>query len=414
MEMHSNLFTKIRSEIHKDLKQSRAYLDWASAAPVHSRIQEAAEHALKSGELWGNPSSPHAEGRAAKEELERARISTARLAGVKPRGVIFTSGATEANNLAIRGRVGKMRAVATAAGKELSKRDVHLLYLPTMHASVLETIQALAAEGIQTEPIPLLNGAIHEAQFSALLRPETVLVCVDAVCGETGIRYDTLRLRRVIDAASLSETALLMVDASQLPLVEPIEHTRLGADLITLDAQKVGALRGVGALISARPNRIAPITYGGGQEGGLRPGTEPVALISLFAEALELRASGWKEFSKQAQAERAHLIAEITHRIPAAFINDGEHQAPHILNLSLPGIDTDYAVTLLDTDGFAVSTKSACETDSGQGSKAVLALTNDPDRAASTLRISWGPETPAEALKAFPAALERVYTFLAQ
>lgn len=385
-------------------KKNRAYLDWASAAPVHPRAARAFERALAAS---GNPSSPHAEGRAAKGVLEQARTRIARLAGVKPHAVVFTSGATEANNLAMQGRA----AALCAAG--IAPASIHILYLPTMHASVLKTLAALAREGVQTEPITLKDGAVDLEVFASLLRPETALVCVDAVCGETGIRYDTLRLRRAIDAAGQARTTALHVDASQLPLAEPIERTRLGADLLTLDAQKVGGVRGIGALIVPDARLIAPVLHGGGQEAGLRPGTEPVALAAAFAEALTVRAEGAAAFTEAARATRALLIGEIARRIPQAVVNEAKSQVPHILNLSLPGFDTDYAVTLLDTDGYAVATKSACETDSAEGSKAVLALTQEQARAEATLRISWGPETPQRDLRRFPEALERVTTFLA-
>ncbi len=398
----------------------RHYLDWASAAPVHPAAKEALLSALV---ISGNPSSPHTEGRAARAVLDAARMPIARLAGVKERAVIFTSGATEANALAIKGRAKR----AHDAGMPYS--HMHVLYLPTMHASGVMAVKELAARGVSTELVPAREGVIDIAKLATLVRPETILVCVDAVCGETGIRYDTLGVRRVLDAARHSQLAsgtspaaytALIVDASQLLLVEPINHTRLGADLLTLDAQKVGGVRGMGALIAPKHDLISAITVGGGQEAGLRPGTEPVALAIAFAAALVARAEGSNAFQEAARAQRAVLVKEIQNRIPEVLVNEAAHgagtrvtrQAPHILNLSLPGIDTDYLVALLDRDGFAVSTKSACETDSGEGSRAVLALYGDTTRAVSTLRISWGPETPPASLSALPLALELCVQFL--
>lgn len=380
----------------------RAYLDWASAAPVHPAAARAFESALSS---FGNPSSPHAEGRHAKELLEESRTKIARLAGVKQRAVIFTSGATEANNLAIRGRIERLHS----EGKAYEQMQV--LYLPTMHASAVGSIEELVKLGVRTEKIELAGFGIDLVGLEKQLTPETALVCVDAVCGETGARFDTLKIRRMLDAKR-SEAAL-HVDASQLPLIEPIEHTRLGADLLVLDAQKVGGIRGIGALIIPNRRFISPIMQGGGQEEGLRPGTEPVALAAAFAAALEARAKGCEAFVSSAREARAALIAKLKSTIAPALINEGTRQAPHILNLSLPGFDTDYAVTLLDTDGFAVSTKSACETDSEDGSKTVLAYTGDEARAQATLRISWGPETALADLRRFAAHLPKILSFLA-
>jgi cysteine desulfurase len=377
-----------------------SYLDWASAAPVHPR---ALRVFLKAQKAFGNPSSPHIKGRESKDVLETARMQIARLAGVKSRAVIFTSGATEANALAIEGRVRK------CAQQGMSYSDMHVLYLPTMHSSVLKTLQELTKRGVVIEPLPLKGMSIDLEVAAKHIRPSTVLVSVDAVCGETGTRFESLRLKRLIPSNS---KALLHVDASQLPLVEQIEHTRLGADLLVLDAQKVGGVRGVGALISPHAQTITPIVHGGGQEQGLRPGTEPVALIAAFAEALTVCAEGYGTFAESAREHREMLRSLIVGAIPEAVINESKHQAPHILHISLPGFDTDYAVALLDRDGFALSTKSACETDSEDGSKAIYAFTGNTSLASSTLRISWGPGTTTKELRRFAEALKVITTFL--
>jgi len=380
----------------------RAYLDWASAAPVHRRAERALARALHS---FGNPSSPHTEGRAAREALEAARTAIARLAGVKQRAVVFTSGATEANALAIQGRVKRCQQDGIAYDA------MHILYLPTMHSSALKTIEELVNLGVRAEALRLRDGGIDLDAFKAQLTPQTILVCADAVCGETGTRLDTLRLRRVIDAAEAPK-ALLHMDASQLPLIEPIEHTRLGADFLTLDAQKVGGVRGIGALIVPHQNGIRAIMQGGGQEGGLRPGTEAVALAAAFAAALLECDRTHAAFSARATRARAELQAALMRSYPDLVLNEGKRQAPHILNISLPGLDTDYAVALLDTEGIAVSTRSACETDSTEGSPVVFVLTGDRARAEATLRISWGPQTPRRELRRFAKAFARTTAFL--
>lgn len=381
--------------------KERTYLDWASAAPVAPAARRAFERALSA---FGNPSSPHAEGRVAKEILEAARTTIARLAEVKPEAVIFTSGATEANNLAIQGLAIKRRWNAPSA-------RLHALYLPSAHASIVDTMESLKAYGIEVEPLVIEDGAISLEALKHQLRSETFLVSMDAVCGETGTRWDTRGARRVMGAG-----ALLHVDASQLPRTESFEQTRLAADLITLDAQKVGGVRGAGALIKKVSVELAPLTRGGGQEQGLRSGTEPVALIAAFAAALVSCAAERAAFAKRAEAMRARLIERLAKEFPDMLVNAGKEQAkgrvPHILNLSFPGRDTDYAVALMDEEGFALSTKSACETDSEAGSRAVLALTGDAARAACTLRISWGPSTKAPELNRAAAALTRTIRFL--
>ncbi|HEY0010445.1 MAG TPA: aminotransferase class V-fold PLP-dependent enzyme [Candidatus Paceibacterota bacterium] len=386
--------------------RKRSYLDWASAAPVASAAKLAFVRALAHG---GNPSSPHREGVEAKRVLEDARLKIARLTEVKPAGVIFTSGATEANNLALQGVVMALRAKGVPAG------DIHLLYLPGAHASVINTVRTLTSYRIDAEALELRDGRIDVEDFRKKLKPTTRLVVLDAVCGETGTRYDTRSVRTILETFAREggyERALLHVDASQASLAAPFDLTRLAADSVALDGQKVGGIRGIGALCIRSNVKLAPLMQGGGQEGGLRPGTEPVALASAFAAALTEAFEGQAAFMLRAQRSRDQLIALLTAQLPSLVVNRGREGVPHILNFSLPGLDTDYAVMLLDAEGFAVATKSACEADAEQGSRAVRALTGDEARARSTLRVSWGPATKERELKRFAHALVRTAHFL--
>lgn len=351
----------------------------------------------------GNPSSPHEEGVRAKRALEDARTAIARLAEAKPVGVIFTSGATEANNLALAGAVMAMKAK--------SQEGIHVLYLPSAHASVVETLKSLTKWGVEIEPLTVTDGRIDLDGLKKQLRPETRLVAIDAVCGETGTKWDTRGVKNVLNAYAGENKILLHVDASQVPLGLPWSLTRFSADMLTLDAQKVGGVRGVGALCTRSHVKLSPLMHGGGQEGGLRPGTEPVALIAAFAAALTEAEQGREAFSARALRARAEPIKALTAAIPDMLVNEGREGVPHILSLSFPNRDTDYTVMLLDKEGFAVSTKSACESDSDQGSRAVLVLTGDAIRARSTLRISWGPSTPARELDRLAVALVRTIRF---
>ena len=370
-------------------KKKRTYLDWAAAAPTSALAYKAFENAAR---LTGNPSSPHLEGRAAKETLEGARLRIARLAGTKQDAVIFTSGATEANALGIRGYI----AARMEKGKEL-----HVLYMPSAHASVLSAVSAL---GVATEELSIRDGAVDLIRLKEQVRPETALVIVDVVCGETGALYEVRDIRRVLDAARKdSSRIMLFADASQAPRIESIELSHLGADMLSLDAQKVGGVRGIGALIAPRHVALTALIEGGGQERGLRPGTESTALAAAFATALEECERNRTSFVDRAAGLRSSLLEAIV-AIPELEVNEGKENAPNILNLSLLGRDTDYLVALLDEAGFAVSTKSACETNES-GSRAVLAMTGNEARATSTLRISWGPSTAKSDLMQFAHAL---------
>lgn len=380
----------------------RAYLDWAAASPVHNEARKAF---LQAQGMFGNPSSAHEEGRAASSLLEEARLSIARLAGTKPEAVVFTSGATEANALAIEGQI---RAHLRLG---IKPEALHVLYVPSAHASVTGVCMRLESLGVRTEALAFTDGRVDLADLAQKVCPETMLVVVDVVCGETGLLAHVRDVRRTLDKARPAGARInLHADASQAPLVASFELTQLGCDTVALDAQKVGGVRGIGALIALRSVTIEPLMAGGGQERGLRPGTPSPALAHAFATALATCDRERAAFRDSASLMRARFLTAIAD-IEGLTINEGKEQAPHIVNISLPGRDTDYLQALLDEAGVAVSTKSACETDSEEGSRAVFAHTGDQARAASTLRISWGPSTPSGDLDRCAKELVRAVRF---
>ncbi len=360
----------------------------------------------------GNPSSSHEEGRRAKDMLEDARTAIARLIEVQPADVIFTSGATESNALAILGHIRALRMIG--------KNNMHVLYLPSAHASIIENVRLLAAENVSIETLPIKGYRVDIEKLSGMVRKETALISMDAVCGETGVVWNTREVADVLlthnnkESFSLTQgiTTMLHIDASQAPSTEKISRAHFGADLLTLDASKVGNIRGIGALIAHRTIPMISLYKGGGQERGLRPGSENPIAARDFAEALGVAVRMREKFRTSAARERERLVGLIRNTVPNVFIQEGYSQAPHILNVSLLGRDTDYVVALLDEAGFAVSTRSACETDSEEGSRAVFALTGDLERARVTLRISWGPKVRSCELTRFAKALARSVAFI--
>lgn len=360
----------------------------------------------------GNPSSPHEEGLHAKDILENARIAIARLVEVQQDDVIFTSGATESNALAILGYIRALRPII--------KHDIHVLYLPSAHTSIVENIKLLAAEGVFIEALPIKEYRIDINALVRMLRKETALISMDAVCGETGVVWNTREVAEVLQTHNNKNflsfaggiTTMLHVDASQAPLTEKISRAHFGANLLTFDASKVGNIRGIGALIAHRTIPMISLYKGGGQERGLRPGSENPIAARDFAVALDIAARMREKFRTSAAQERVRLIRLIKNAIPNVSVQEGHSQVPHILNISLLGRDTDYVVALLNEAGFSVSTRSACETDSEEGSRAVFALTEDLERARVTLRISWGPRVRPCELNRFAKALIRSVAFI--
>lgn len=379
----------------------RVYLDYAAAVPASSRAMRVFAQAQKT---FANPSSPHEEGRAARELLEDARTRIARLASVKADAVVFTSGATEANNLAIVGHIEARIALGEKA------ESLEVLFLPSAHASTRETVAYLARLGVSVKPVPLIGARIDTHALAGMLTPKTILIALEAVCGETGTRFDTRDVRRVVNAYGKGASQIrIHVDASQLPCVESFACARLGADTLALDAQKVGGVRGIGVLIAPRTLSLAPRMFGGGQERGLRPGTESPALAQAFAVALEDAQTHIPVFLMQAKRIRTAIMRELVS--VSGWYENGDIQVPHILNLSFEGRDTEYLAALLNAKGYAVSTKSACATDSPE-SVAVYAFTQDTARAQSTLRISWGKETRLSDIERFVRVLTESIAFL--
>lgn len=359
----------------------------------------------------GNPSSPHTEGRAAHIALERARGVIARLIEVQADDVIFTSGATESNALAILGHVRALRALAGPDAP--GRNNMHVLYLPSAHASIVENMKVLAEEGIDIEALPIKNYRVVTSALAKLIRPETVLVSMEAVCGETGVVWNTREVAEALKKSRKGSSVriTLHVDASQAPLTEKITRDHFGADLLSFDAAKVADIRGMGALIAHRTIPLVSLYRGGEQERGLRSGTESPELAERFAAALASAAQSRESFRAHALCARAGLIG-LLRPISGLLINEGRTQVPNILNISLLNRDTDYLVALLDEAGFAVSTRSACETDSETGSRAVLALSGDAPRARATLRISWGAGISPRNLARFARALSGAVAFI--
>jgi cysteine desulfurase len=373
------------------MNRRRIYLDTAAAHPVRSRAKRAF---LKALSAYGNPSAPHVEGVQAARILEDARERIAKLTGAKSDAVIFTSGATESNALAI---LGHLRARITSGE---APESLELLYCVAQHASVIGAVEEARRLGITAHAIPFADGALDIPALRAMLSPRTALITLDVICGETGTRFDTRAVRALIDETPLGKRPVFHVDATQAPLVENIERTRLGADLISFDAQKIGGVRGIGALIAPRNVALSPLVEGGGQERGLRSGTPSPALAAAFAVALEDAARERESFALHATRMKAEMIDVLLKDVPGMLVNSGKESAPHILSVSLPGRDTDYLAALLDDAGVAVATRSACETDA-EGSRVVLALTNDPARAASALRASLHAKTLPSDLRVF-------------
>jgi len=341
-------------------RNTRIYLDYASATPVLPEAQAAVNRASA---LFGNPGAVHTEAVAAKALLEKSRERVAMQLGCKAREVVFTSGLTEANNLAI---LGCAKGIALKNPQGDALKNTHWLVGSIEHSSVLECFAEVERLGGKVTHIdPDASGIIKPEIVSQALRPETVFVSVGWGNNEIGIVQPLKEIAKTIHERS---QVIFHSDAGQAPLyLSPQVHT-LGVDLFSLGSGKLYGPRGVGALYINNRVSLAPVTLGGGQERGLRSGTEEPALAAGFATAFDIIAGERETEAKRLQKMRDDLAAQVVAHIPGVILNtDLKHSLPHMLNISIPNINAEYLVLALDhaslpagRQGFALSTKSAC------------------------------------------------------
>jgi cysteine desulfurase len=348
-------------------------------------------------EGFGNPSAIHAEGRAARQVVESARVEVAHTLGIRPSGVTFVSGGTEANALAIFGHL----AACVAAGRSWS--DLEVVSTPLEHPSVSVLLEQLRERGVRVRLVSVTDtGLITPKALVGALSPQTTLVTFAYVNSEIGTVQPVGSLVRAVREWSRTpgrSRITVHLDAAQAPLWLPCQLPRLGVDMLSLDGGKCGGPKGSGAVARHGAVALAPIMSGGGQEHGLRPGTENVSAIAGFAAALTWAQKDCEGRSARIRLVRDEGVRELLTTVPGAVLNGptGSDRVANNINISIPGMDTEYATVVLDVSGVAVSTKSACAGAGGGVSAVVEAVTGDPARAAATLRLTLGPESvPAD------------------
>lgn len=343
---------------------------------------------------FANPGGIHREGVAAKAALEEARKGIARELGAKPGQIIFTSGLTESNNLAILGLARRLEMSGIALN------GTHWITTSIEHSSVLETFAEVERRGgVVTHLEPDERGIISPETLQRALRPETVCVSVGWGNNEIGVVQELSELARVIRAHAVRTPVLFHSDAGQAPLYRsPHVHT-LGVDMMSFGAGKLYGPRSSGALYVGDVSRLAPIIVGGNQEKGLRAGTEDVVPAVGFAAAFKIAARDRVPESRRLSKLRDELADSLIERISGLVINGSRvHALPHMLNVSIPDINAEYMALALDREGVALSTRSACNANEAR-SHVIAALGGPAWRAANTLRISLGRATTARDMR---------------
>ncbi|MGQ0528824.1 MAG: cysteine desulfurase family protein [Panacagrimonas sp.] len=368
------------------------YLDHNATTHLDPRVLEAMLPHL--GGLSANASSLHRYGRIARDAVEQARVQVAALVGCEAKEIVWTSGGTEANNLALKG---------ATQGEPASR----VLYGATDHPAVMEAAESLAASGWGVEAIAVdADGLIDFSAFeSQLARGALRLVSVMRANNETGVIQDVARVAELAHATQ----ALVHVDAVQALGKIAVDVQALDCDLLSLSSHKIYGPKGAGALVVRSHVELHPVQHGGAQERGLRGGTENVAAIVGFGAAAELAAKELEQRAAQALSLRARLEAGLRARRDALIFAAGAaDRLPNTLQFMLHGWDGEALLMALDRKGYAVSSGSACASGSGEPSHVLLALGHDRDTAKGAIRVSLGKDNTGEDVDGFLTALQQI------
>jgi cysteine desulfurase len=374
------------------------YLDHAATTPVRPDVLEAMMPYLR--DAWGNPSSSHKVGRMARAGLEQAKRETAEALGVEPNQVIFTSGGTEADNLAIIGAA----LAARAAGREM-----HVVTTAIEHKASLAAAHAVVRLGgretiLGVDP----HGCVRLDELDAVLAEKPAIVSVMWVNNETGI----IQPMETIGARCHAAGVPFHSDGVQAMGKLPINLDAIHCSLLSISGHKLGAPKGIGALIVRDRQIIEAILHGGGQQFGIRPGTENVAGAVALGRAALLATRELAEHTAHTRALRDELAACFRNAIPDIIVQglDAE-RAPHVLSVTVPGAEAEAMLMHLDLAGICCSGGSACSTGAVEPSHVLVAMGVQRPLALATLRFSFGPENTqadiARVAEAFPPIVER-------
>lgn len=362
----------------------RLYFDAAATTPVDPRVFQAMEP------FWsihfGNAGSIHAEGVSAKRALDTARQQVAEILHAHSDEIIFTSGGTESNNLAIFGVVEQARDILD------SYRKIHMVTTRIEHASVLEACRVIEKRGGRVSYISVdSRGQLVIPELKKAVTDETTLVSVMLANNEIGTVQPILEVAKVIRKIRRESRAAypyLHVDAAQAPVFMQVNVALLGVDLLSIDGHKIYGPKGIGLLYKKRDVLLAPQMYGGKQEGGLRSGTAPLPPIIGFAEALVLAEHECERNSRKMIASRSYFITQLQRYVPQAILNGDLYESlPNVVNVSIPGAESDFLVIALDERGIACASRSACHAQE-DSSYVVAALEKSGEIAGSSVRFS--------------------------
>jgi cysteine desulfurase len=369
------------------------YFDHNATTPVLPDVMDVMKQAMD--EFWGNPSSTHSRGRQAYIQLEKARERLASLLGASSKEIFFTSGGTEADNLAILGTMEQY------PGAELIVSGIE-------HPAAYDAAQGLKSKGHSVKNIPVdSDGVVKTDELETMASDKTRLVSVMFANNETG----TIQPVNEIGDWCRKKSIIFHSDAVQAFGKVPVNVTDNNVDLLSISSHKIYGPKGCGALFVKQGTRINPRTFGGSQERGLRTGTENLPAILGFVRAAEIAVSGIKEESKRLTELTTLLFNKISSRIENVIRNGhAEKRIPGTVNVCFPGAETESVLASLDQEGICVSGGSACASGSISASRTLLAIGRRKVDAVCSIRFSLGRENTAEEVVKVVEALERAVT----
>lgn len=369
------------------VSRPRVYFDHNATTPARQEVLEAMRPFFI--ERFGNSSSIHFFGQENRGALDAARDAVAELIGAEPGEIVFTSGGTESDNIAVRGVIDRLEGDGRP----------HIITSAIEHPAVLATCRDLESRGVDVTWLPCVpSGAIDVAGLKGAIRPATALVSIMLSNNETGVIQPVAEVAAIVRPRGI----LLHCDAVQGVGKIPVDVERLGVDLLSISAHKFYGPKGIGALYVRRGTRIGPVYTGGHQESGLRPGTENIPGIVGFGEACRISRERLPEEMNMIDRLRERLEAGILDRVPNVRINgSGAPRVPNTCNVTVPGVDGEALALNLSMLGFALSSGSACATGEAEPSHVLRAMGLDPVEAQGALRISLGIHNTEEQIDAF-------------
>ncbi|MGW8362215.1 cysteine desulfurase family protein [Streptomyces wedmorensis] len=373
-----------------------AYLDHAATTPM---LPEAIEAMTAQLAVTGNASSLHAAGRRARRTVEEGRETLAAALGARPSEVVFTSGGTEADNLAVKGLYW--------ARRDADPRRTRVLASPVEHHAVLDAVDWLAThEGADVEYLPVdRHGRVHPEALREAIARDPGSVALATVMWANNEIGTVMPVRELADVAAEFDVPL-HADAVQAVGQVPVDFAASGLAAMTVSGHKIGGPYGIGALLLGREHTPVPVLHGGGQERHVRSGTLDVPAVAAFAVAARLATERRAEFAREVGALRDALVTAVHAVAPDAILGgDPVERLPANAHFTFPGCEGDSLLLLLDAAGIACSTGSACTAGIAQPSHVLLATGTDPDLARGTLRFSLGHTSTEEDVAAVAAAI---------